>query len=210
MSNEPEHDPKADIRADMRQRLNALSDQDRQGQSAAACARLATVDAFRHANVVMLYMPLAREVDLTPAAIRCFQLGKTVCVPRVDWDRHDMTPVEVSSFDDHVMDVDIHGLRQPRDGRPVLLSLIDIVVVPGLAFDTQGNRLGRGGGFYDRFLTRIRPGCTRIGLGFDFQIVDHVPVNERDMSVDIVVTDRRVAHTNPQRHRPPTTSKPRE
>jgi 5-formyltetrahydrofolate cyclo-ligase len=172
--------------------MKALPDQERHDLSAAACARLTSLEVFRHAAVVMLYMPLATEIDLTPAAVRCFQMGKTVCVPKVDWTRRDMAAVEVNSFDDHVMDIDEHGLRSPRECRPILPSLIELVVVPGLAFDVYGNRLGRGGGYYDRYLRRLRSGTTVVALAFDWQIVDTVPADDRDMAVNLIVTDRRV------------------
>ena len=183
---------KTDLRSRMRAKLADMDDAVRHDASVAACTHLAALDEFRHASVVMLYMPLADEVDLTPAAIRCFQTGKTVCVPRVDWKRREMDAVEVTSFDDEVMDIDEHGLRTPRHGAPVLPAVIDLVVVPGLAFDPSGQRLGRGGGYYDRFLHRLRRSATSVGLAFDVQVVDQVPADERDTSVDVLVTDRRV------------------
>jgi 5-formyltetrahydrofolate cyclo-ligase len=192
---------KTDIRARMREGLAAMDDDFRHDTSAAACSHLTSLDAFRHASVVMLYMPLANEVDLTAAAIRCFRTGKTVCVPRVNWKRQDMDGVEVSSFDDEVMAIDEHGLRMPRSGSPLLPTMIDLVVVPGLAFDPHGNRLGRGSGYYDRFLKRLRRSSTTVGVAFDVQIIDVVPADERDMSVDIVVTDRRVTHAAATRSR---------
>ena len=191
---ESQDQQKIEIRGDIRAKLAAMSDEQWHEASAAACSRLTALEVFQHASVVMLYMPLAVEVDLTPAAIRCFQMGKVVCVPRVDWERRDMEPVEVTSFDDHVMEVDEHGLRNPRGGVPILPSLLELVVVPGLAFDAHGHRLGRGGGFYDRFLSRLRRSTTTVGLGFDLQVTDEVPVNEDDVSVEIVVTDRRVTY----------------
>lgn len=192
---------KAEIRRAVLAKLAAMSDKQRHDGSAAACSRLTALEVFQHASVVMLYMPLASEVDLTPVAIRCFQTGKTVCVPLVDWKRRDMEPVEVTSFDDHVMEVDEHGLRMPRGGAPIPPDLLDLVVVPGLAFDAHGHRLGRGGGFYDRFLGRLRRTAATVGLGFDVQITDEVPVNDGDVSVDIVVTDRRVTHARGSRTR---------
>ncbi len=175
----------------MRAQIAAMGEEARREASAAACAHLAGLDAFRHASVVMLYMPLSTEVDLTPAAIRCFQTGKTVCVPAVNWRQKDMDPIEVTSFDDELMDVDERGIRTPRQGAPVVPGVIDLVVVPGLAFDARGNRLGRGGGFYDRFLRRLRRSATTVGLAFDVQIVDEVPADDRDCRVDFVVTERR-------------------
>lgn len=190
---------KSDLRTRMRAKLAAQSDRDRREASAAACEQLAGLDAFRHASTVMLYMPLPDEVDVTATAIRCFQSGKNVCVPRVDWARCDMDPVEAASFDDEAMAPDEHGIRTPRDGAPVLPTVIDLVVVPGLAFDPNGNRLGRGGGFYDRFLRRLRRGATTIGLAFDLQIVDVVPADDRDFTVDWVVTDRRATQAGARR-----------
>ncbi|MEE8154367.1 MAG: 5-formyltetrahydrofolate cyclo-ligase [Phycisphaerales bacterium] len=198
---EQDSEQKAQIRRQVLAKLAEMNDEQRHDGSVAACARLTALEVFQHASVVMLYMPLASEVDLTPVAIRCFQTGKTVCVPLVDWKRRDMEPVEVTSFDDHVMEVDEHGLRMPRGGAPIPPNLLDLVVVPGLAFDAHGHRLGRGGGYYDRFLGRLRRTAATVGLGFDVQITDDVPVNDRDVSVDIVVTDRRVTHARGSRAR---------
>ncbi len=185
---------KSGVRARMRAMLAAMTDEQRHLGSAAACSRLCKLEVFRDAAVSMLYMPLTDEIDLTSIAIRCFQMGKTVCVPRVDWKRRDMIAVEATSFDDQFMEIDEHGLRVPREGRPVPPTMIDLVVVPGLTFDTQGHRLGRGGGFYDRFLSRLRRSATTIGLAFDAQIIDRVPVGDRDIAVEIIVTDRRTVH----------------
>jgi 5-formyltetrahydrofolate cyclo-ligase len=185
----------------MRKVLADMAPGARHDASAAACTRLAALETFRHASVVMLYMPLPTEIDLTPAAIRCFRHGQTVCVPRVDWKGRDMVPVEISSFDDEVMEIDDHGVRTPREGRPVVPHVIDMVIVPGLAFDPNGNRLGRGGGFYDRFLRRLRRSATTVGLAFDAQIIDEVPADDRDFAVSTIVTDRRLCQIGGSRAR---------
>ncbi len=192
---------KSDLRSRMRARLEAMTPAQQHEASGAACQRLVNLEEFRHAQVVMLYMPLPNEVDVTPAALRCFQTGKTVCVPRVEWKRRDMAAVEVTSFDDRTMEVDGHGLRSPREGAPVPPELIDLVVVPGLAFDPRGFRLGRGGGYYDRFLRRLRRSATAVGLAFDLQVIDAVPADDRDVAVDMIVTDRRVARDTGSRAR---------
>jgi 5-formyltetrahydrofolate cyclo-ligase len=195
----PADDAKAGIRARMRATLASMSEEDRHRASRLACTRLINLDVFRHASVIMTYMPLATEVDTTPIAIRCFQTGKNVCVPRVDWERREMYAIEVNSFDDHYMETDEHGLRSPREGRLVVPNSIDVVVVPGLAFDTRGNRLGRGGGYFDRFLSRLRRSAASVGLAFDEQIIDEVPIDGRDVSVDLIVTNRRVTRARPSR-----------
>lgn len=199
--NDPSHEARADIRQRMRAKLAAMSDEERHQASNNACARLVNLELFKHASVIMLYMPLALEVDTIPAAIRSFQMGKTVCVPRIDWKRKDMNAVEVTSFDDHVMETDEHGLRSPRGGRLLVPASIDVVVVPGLAFDMLGNRVGRSGGYYDRFVSRLRRSAMTVGLAFDGQIIDEAPVLERHVRLDVVVTDRRVSRVRRSRSR---------
>ena len=183
---------KREIRTRMRAALAAMTDAERETASAAACTRLAVLEPFDHAAIVMIYLPLVREVDVTSAVLRCFRQGQTVCVPRVDWQRKEMEPVEITSLDDRVMDTDEHGVRRPKSGQVIQPGLLDLVVVPGLAYDAQGHRLGRGQGYYDRFLAKLRRSATTIGLAFDQQIVDQVPSKPHDRAVDIVVTDRRV------------------
>ncbi|MGI9013739.1 MAG: 5-formyltetrahydrofolate cyclo-ligase [Phycisphaerales bacterium] len=192
---------KTRLRREAIDRMQAIEVEARVERSLAACRRIMPLETFALAETVMLYMPLPSEVDVAPLAIRCFQHGKVVCVPRVDWDRREMTPLEIECFEDSErMEVDSHGIRSPRAGRLVLPGLIDLVIVPGLAFDVRGNRLGRGGGFYDRFLARLNQSTKRIGICFDEQIIDAVPTNNGDERVDMVVTDRRLAHaTEPRR-----------
>jgi 5-formyltetrahydrofolate cyclo-ligase len=192
---------KSQLRTRMRSLLESMTDQQRHAASVAACQRLATLEAFANAHVVMLYMPLAAEVDVTPAALRAFSSGQTVCVPRVDWQRKDMSSIEITSLDDRVLDTDEHGVRSPRNGRLILPDSIDLIVLPALAFDPQGHRLGRGGGYYDRFLARLKPGTIAVGLAFDVQVIDSVPVDGRDAAVDVLVTDRRVMFLKPARTR---------
>lgn len=179
------------LRKEITGMLRKINTEDRHDRSTIVCRRLTGLDAFRHASTVMLYMPLPTEVDVTAIALSCFQQGKTVCVPKVDWDRKDMCAVEVLRFDDSEMDIDEHGIRVPRDIRLTLPEMIDLVVVPGLAFDTKGNRLGRGGGFYDRYLGKLGKHTTKIAVAFDEQIVESVPTERGDLKVDQVVTDRR-------------------
>ncbi|MCZ6836242.1 MAG: 5-formyltetrahydrofolate cyclo-ligase [Planctomycetota bacterium] len=195
---------KKTIRSEMRSMLADFSDEVRLEASNLACNKLIGLDEFKDARVVLLYMPLVTEIDVTAIALRCFQMGKTVCVPKVDWQRKDMIGIEVNELDDNCMDVDDHGIRTPRQGQPVLPMQIDLVVVPGLAFDTKGHRLGRGGGFYDRYLARTRRGSIRMGICFDQQIVESVPIEPQDLPMDIVISDRRVSHAipmRPSRHR---------
>lgn len=186
-------DTKSQIRAEVKAQLAELSDDQVHDLSVKACDRLVRADFFKSALTVMVYLPIRAELDITPVALRCFQLGKTVCAPRVDWEHRRMTPIEIRSFDDR-FEVRRHGVREPAEGRCVAIDEIDLFIVPGIAFDASGARLGRGGGYFDRFLahTAARQRSVRCGICFDFQIVDTVPAAPHDVHLDAIVTDRRL------------------
>lgn len=196
---------KAALRDEMRRELSTLSTEQAAALSQSVCRRILATDAFTNADTIMMYLPLPREVDVSAIALRCFQTGRTVCVPRVDWDRKRMTAIEVRDFETGLQETR-NGVREPLSGRPIPLEQIGLVLAPGLAFDALGARLGRGGGFYDRFLSsdpsnerlRSRRWFTA-GVCFDFQVVDRVPTDELDIRLDAVVTDRRLLEPTPRR-----------
>lgn len=182
---------KSKLRKDIKRRLDAMTAENRHERSVAVCRRVQGLEQFQHASTVMMYMPLPSEVDILPLAISCFQAGRTVCVPDVNWERKEIRPVEITSIADDVMELDEHGIRIPREGGIILPTQIDLVLIPGIAFDTQGNRLGRGAGFYDRFLRRLSRDAATVAAAFDEQVVDDVPIGPHDICVQVLVTDRR-------------------
>ena len=102
-----------------------------------------------------------------------------------------MIPVEIRSLTEDIEET--HGrLRQPVQGEPVPVSMIDLLVVPGLGFDVKGNRLGRGRGFYDRFLAKPDFVGTICALSLEEQVVEAVPTDTHDIRVNMIVTDRQV------------------
>ncbi len=185
-------------RSEAKRRISALSDEERHDLSLEACRRVDEVGPFRRASVVMLYMPLPSELDVTALALRCFQLGKSVCVPRVEWEQKRMVAVEIHRWDDRGMRTE-HGVREPIEGAPVAARDIDVVFCPAMAFDVAGRRLGRGGGFYDRFLGQQELKATAVGIGFDVQVFDELPVLAHDAPLHAVVTDQRIIEAERRR-----------
>jgi 5-formyltetrahydrofolate cyclo-ligase len=153
----------------------------RQLWSRAICQHLSgviPVDA-----VVMTYVAIRSEVELAPL-VATRRAGMTV-LPRVEGDRL------VAALSDTELVVSSFGVPEPA-GEPVDLASIDVVCLPGLAFDRDGRRLGYGAGFYDRFLPLLRPDTLTIGVGFSVQLVDEVPVDSHDRLVDLIVTEEGV------------------
>jgi 5-formyltetrahydrofolate cyclo-ligase len=177
------------IRTELRKKLEAMSEGQRQQRSLLACAHIAASPEFAAARVVMLYLSSSFEVDTAPLALRCWQSGKTVAVPKVSWNQRRMLPVEITSLQTS-MTTTGPGVREPVSGQPIPVNLIDLVIVPGLGFTLTGHRIGRGMGFYDRFLAQPEFIGLSCGLAFEEQIIPSLPVLDHDMPLSMLCSDQ--------------------
>jgi 5-formyltetrahydrofolate cyclo-ligase len=177
------------LRRQLKEKLAAVLEDQRHHKSLAACGFVASSPEFAAARVVMLYLSTPLEVDTSPLALKCWQAGKTVVVPKVSWDQRRMLPVEISSLADPTT-LTGPGIREPIGGKPVPTDLIDMVIVPGLGFSSNGYRIGRGMGFYDRFLAQSEFIGVSCGLAFEEQVVESLPVLDHDIPLSMLVTDR--------------------
>jgi len=183
---------KAACRRIVRERCAGLDDAARRAAGRVACARIATLPRFAQSGTVMLYVPIPGELDVTPLAEDLWRRSAVVCVPIANWDERTMMPGRVEGFGDEDLAPGRRGVREPRQRRLIEPAALDLIVVPGVAFDGAGGRLGRGAGFYDRFLAALPVRVWRIGVAFDVQIVDRVPMEEHDARLDVVVSESRV------------------
>ena len=186
-------------RAAVRAAVSALTPTDRALGSAAVCQRVMGMEAFAGARTVMVFAPLGDEVDLGRVVERCRETGRRVCAARTDWDQSLLEPALLgpAAGADSAWTGLVgarYGLREPPpDAMKVEPGEIDLVLVPGVAFDLGCHRLGRGGGFYDRFLSRAELNrAFLIGVGFGPQLVSMVQRAGHDRPVDAVVTDREI------------------
>lgn len=147
---------------------------------------------FQQALTVLFYAAFDGEVDTFKMMQRAQQLGKKIGLPYIVRKEKRMIPIVVESLDKDLT-TGPYGVKQPKEiSREKTLSPdgLDLVIVPGLAFDKHNHRLGRGQGYYDRFLRGLSPGTPTIGLAFDFQIVDHLPTpEEHDVPVSCVLVN---------------------
>jgi 5-formyltetrahydrofolate cyclo-ligase len=140
-------------------------------------------------------LSLPHEVDTSEAVLQAWQSGKTVAVPRISWQQRHMIPVQINSLETG-FSTGASGLRNPIAGVPVPFEDIDLVVTPALGFDKKGNRLGRGGCYYDRFFANEKLKALKCGFAFAEQLVDSIPVKDHDEPVDFVVTDEGIIYCN--------------
>jgi 5-formyltetrahydrofolate cyclo-ligase len=180
---------KSVIRRHLREVLERLTDADRHTKSLAACNLIAASPEFAQARVVMLYLSMATEVDTASLALKSWQQGKTVVVPKVSWDQRRMLPVEVNSLQTSITTTG-PGVREPIAGKPVPTEFVDLVIVPGLGFTAKGYRIGRGMGFYDRFLAQSEFVGVSCGLAFEEQVLPELPVMDHDVPLSMLATDR--------------------
>jgi 5-formyltetrahydrofolate cyclo-ligase len=182
---------KQQLRREMRARLAALTEAGRRAISAAVWERLATLPEFAAADCLLAYVSTAREVDTHGLIRQLLAMGRQVCVPWFDPESQQYVASELRDFDSELA-AGKFGILEPAPGavRAVETGRLDALLVPGLAFDAQGNRLGRGLGYFDRLLGGSRG--VKIALAGEFQVLDEVPVADTDAALDFIVTDKRV------------------
>ncbi|MHB1157789.1 MAG: 5-formyltetrahydrofolate cyclo-ligase [Phycisphaerales bacterium] len=185
------HDNKKSLRAELRAMLRCVPAAQLHIASAAACALLGETTEFERAACVMIFWPLAYEMDARSLAMLAWQRGKTVALPLVSYEQRHMIAVEIRSLGDS-MQADRYGVKSPTNAPPIPARMIDLVIVPGLGFDLTGHRLGRGGGFYDRFLSRQNFRGLTCGLTLEQQVVEHIPTQPHDVRLDMLATERRI------------------
>ena len=181
---------KAALRAEARAARRSLSVVERARAAARSVARLVSLREVLDAGTVALYAALPDEADPFDAVGYLRRAGVRVLLPRVR--DHDLEFVDIDEFAS--LTPGWRGVREPA-GEPATLDDIDAIVVPGLAFDRSGRRLGQGGGHYDRLLARLPRRSARIGLCLACQVVAEVPADERDEAVDLLVTEDGVWRT---------------
>jgi 5-formyltetrahydrofolate cyclo-ligase len=186
---------KLQLRTELKTRLMAMSTDARSEKSKAACRNLIETPQFQQSAVVMVYLSLPHEVDTVAIILAAWQQGKTVAVPKISWQQRHMIPVVITSLETG-FSTEVAGLRNPITGVPVPIEDIDIVVAPGLGFDRKGNRLGRGGSYYDRFFANKDLHAIKCAIAFEDQVVENVPTAQHDVQMDMLVTDDEVLYFN--------------
>ena len=136
-------------------------------------------------NVFMLYYPHRKEVDTRPIIDHLKELSKVILLPKVK--NLDLLPIQIHDLDD--LYIGYAGIREPKGD--VYDGKIDVVIVPAVAYDKHGYRLGYGKGYYDRFLPKVEP-VIKIGLAFDFQVLDKLPHEFHDVRMDYIFTPTKI------------------
>ncbi len=149
---------------------------------------VAELPELQRAKTVLMFLSIADEVNTFPIIADALAAGKTVAVPKVDRKRKTMDAVVLRDLSRDLVP-GVFGILEPRGREVVAPGAIDFVLVPARGFDHEGNRIGRGGGYYDRYMAHPDFHATRCGVAFAPQVLDAVPHDTHDLPVEVLVTE---------------------
>lgn len=181
---------KQELRRAVLEQIKSQKEEDFLAGSRCILERLINLKVFRQANTVLFYASCRGEVDTWQMMNRAWGMNKRVAVPKVQIESKMIVPVAVRSSGD--LRPGAYGILEPEyhSDNAVSPGSLDLVIVPGVAFDRRHHRLGRGAGYYDRFLAGLSSSTPTLGLAFDFQIVETIPeIGPHDRAVHEVLTD---------------------
>ena len=182
---------KKEIRKKVLAARDSLPPAQRTAKSREIEARLFSLPEFKSARIVLFFASFRSEVNTGSMIRRAVTIGKRVVLPKVSGT--ELALYEIADWNNDVSSA-AWGIPEPRENRPVRLDEIDLILMPGAAFDERGNRLGYGAGFYDKLLSAFTK--TTVALAFEAQIVPLIPADPHDVPAMKIVTEKRVIETN--------------
>ncbi|WP_195954078.1 5-formyltetrahydrofolate cyclo-ligase [Clostridium saudiense] len=151
--------------------------------------RLINSDNYKNSNKIFTYISFGSEVDTKEFIKYALSDNKEIYVPKTDKIKKEMVAIRISSLDN--MSVDKWGILEPKTvEKDKIGEEFDLVIMPGVAFDRVGNRIGYGGGYYDKYISNKNIKCPKFALAYDFQIVDKIQVEEHDIKTEGVMTNK--------------------
>lgn len=182
-------DRKNELREEYKKIRNNINIKSKEQKTEEITKRFINTTQFKNAEIIAIYKSFSSEVSTEEIIKYALKSGKKIALPRVNKSKLDF--YEIKSIDEKLIKSNF-GIEEPIENSKTFVDKqkIDLVIVPGLAFDKEKNRLGYGGGFYDRFLAGIN--ALKIGICFDEQLLKNetLPVKETDIKLDIIITDK--------------------
>lgn len=188
-----EINPKKKLRKNILTTRSSLSRQEVSTKSKIISNKIKQLIAYEKGQTIMIYLPIRNEVDVTVLIEDLWEKGKRVVIPVCDTKNINLIPTELRDLEEDLAP-GTWGILEPKEDkmRPVELKDIDLVIVPGVGFDVSGNRLGYGGGYYDRFLLEIRANTPKVAVAFQLQIVATMMPDVFDIPMDMIITEEHI------------------
>lgn len=182
---------KKNLRKKIINKRDLLSAELRENKAKTIISKILTSELYVNADHIMLFSAFGSELDLNSLLEEIWQAKKHAYLPVVDPDSNKILPVEVFSFSE--LKRSNYGILEPSPANynAATPNLLELILTPAVAFDTDKYRIGYGAGYYDRFFSSLAQPVIKIGVGFDEQLVDAVPKEPHDVQLDYVLTDKR-------------------
>ena len=188
-----EGDLKAGLRREILARRDAIPPDDRRSKSASIADAFFALPEYKTAGTVLFYVNFRSEVSTRRMIEQAISHGKRILAPKVEHRRRELRLFEIkdlsADLESGYMNIYEPVEKRTREASP---EDPDMVVMPGVGFDGNGNRLGYGGGYYDRLALKLRPDVRLVALAFEEQVVDEIPSLPHDRKTDIIITEKRV------------------
>ncbi len=189
------HEKKQEIRNGVIKFLNSMSVKERAEKTKAIEDRLFDFANFLEANISLLYMNGRYEVATKNIINKTFEYNKIVVLPAFTMEKHKTRLMKIDNMDTNLISGP-KGVLEPDENqcKEVPIECIDIAIIPGIAFDEKGARIGSGTGFYDRLIPELPITTRKVSLAFEDQIIQQIPMESHDKHVDIIVTNKRIIY----------------
>jgi len=186
---------KDEMRSNIVKALAALSAKEVEEKTTRIENRLFEFANFLESNIVLLYINSSSEVNSLKIIKRCFNYNKIVILPAFDTKKHKMKLMKIDNVDTDLT-LGPRGILEPDPSQcnVVPIECIDIAIIPGIAFDEKGGRIGSGDGYYDRLIPSLSITTRKVALSFEDQIVPQIQMEAHDKYVDIIITDKRIIY----------------
>lgn len=190
---------KAILRKEILNLRNLLSKDEVSQKSYEIIKNLKSLEEYKSGRLIMCYVDFNNEVMTKAFIDQSIEEGKRILVPAIadtTAGKKEMCAAEIASVKSD-LEPGAYGILEPKKNnlKKVEPSEIDLVVVPGVVFNTDGHRIGYGAGYYDRFLKKLRSGCVKVGVAFEIQVLTQIPVDKHDVPVEILITENGIITT---------------
>jgi 5-formyltetrahydrofolate cyclo-ligase len=187
---------KEELRSDILKKRMSMTDIDVAEKSLIITNTILKLKNFDNGLKIMCYVDFKKEVSTREIIKQAISMGKSVSVPYVqnsDIQEHSMLAATITDFEQD-LEIGTYGIYSPKKEKLKIINPneIDCIIVPGVVFDANKNRIGYGAGYYDRFLRLLKPECLKIGIAFEIQIINEIPIDSHDIQLDLIVTEARI------------------
>lgn len=183
---------KKSVLGEVMEKISMMTEEERAAKQKAVESNLLTFANFLEAELVLLYIQRSSELPTEKIIRTSLDVKKGIVLPAYSESRHSITLLRINNYDSDIIKTE-SDVMEPDPGvcKKIPLDQIDVALIPGLAFDEKGGRIGFGDGFYNRLISKLPETTRKIAIAFEEQIADHIQMESRKYNLDIIITDKR-------------------